>query len=216
MKIVVLGAAGNVGSRFTRQAAAAGHQIVAYARRPEAVAPAAGVTVAKGAAEDVVPLAAALEGADAVLVSITGSTRDATFMQRTLPKIIQATEQAGVKRVVLVSVFGAGDTAGKASGFARLIYRTLLGKFLADKAAADQLLQTSGLDWTIAYPVNLKDAAALSGETVKPLEEVDTVPGLPTLPMDNAAAALLDIITDPATIGQRLLVTTAKGWRPSR
>ncbi len=34
MKIVVLGATGHVGSRFTRLASAAGHQVVAYARRP--------------------------------------------------------------------------------------------------------------------------------------------------------------------------------------
>lgn len=216
MEIVVIGATGNVGSRFTRQAAAAGHQVVAYARRPEAVTTRPGVTVAKGAAEDVGPLAVAARGADAVLVSITGSTRDATFMQRSLPKIIEATRQAGVSRIVLVSVFGAGDTAGKASGFARFFYKTVLGRFLADKSAADSLLEASGLDWTIAYPVNLKDAPALPGAAVKRLDEVGAVPGLPTLPMDDAAAALLDIVTDPGTIGRRLLITTPKGWRPAR
>ena len=52
MKIVVLGATGNVGSRFTAQAAAAGHQIIAYARNPEAVTAQPGVTTAKGSAED--------------------------------------------------------------------------------------------------------------------------------------------------------------------
>lgn len=216
MKIVVLGATGNVGSRFTGQAAAAGHQVVAYVRRPNAVAPNPGVSVVEGAAEDVEQLAAAARSADAVLVSITGSMRDATFMQRTLPKIIRATEQAGVKRVVLVSVFGAGDTAHKASGFARLVYRTLLGKFLADKAAGDRILEASGLDWTIAYPVNLKASSAPGGAAVKTLDQVGTVPGLPTLPMDDAAAALLDIITDPDTIGQRLLITTPTGWRAPR
>ncbi|MCW5951258.1 MAG: NAD(P)H-binding protein [Propionibacteriaceae bacterium] len=159
MKIVVLGATGNVGSRFTAQAVKAGHQVVAFAREPETVTAQPGVTTRQGAAEDTAALATAATGADALLVSITGPTKDVTFMQRTLPKIITAAQQAGVARIVLVSAFGAGDTAEKASGLARLIYRTLLGKFFADKAASDQLLQSSGLDWTIAYPVNLKDAA---------------------------------------------------------
>lgn len=216
MKILVLGATGNVGSRFIRLASAAGHQVVAYARRPEAVPEGAGVSAVEGAVEDVDRLTAAARGADTVLVSITGSMREASFMQRSLPGILQAVERAGVRRILLVSVFGAGDTAEKASGFARLVYRTALGRFLADKAAADRLLQDSGLEWTIAYPVNLTDAPALAAATVKPLAEVGTVPGLPTLPMDNAAAALLDIITDQGTIGARLLITTPKGWRAAR
>lgn len=216
MKIVVLGATGNVGSRFTARAIQAGHQIVAFARKPEAVTAQPGVTTVKGAAEDTAVLAAAAAGADALLVSITGSTKDATFMQRTLPKIVAAAEQAEVTRIVLVSAFGAGDTAEKASGFARLIYRSVLGKFFGDKAASDRQLQASGLDWTIAYPVNLKDAAALpEGATVKQLAQVGKVPGLPTLPFDNVATALVSIITDPTAIGQRLLITTPKGWKPA-
>lgn len=217
MKIVVLGATGNVGSRFTAQAATSGHEVVAYARRPEAVKVQPGVTTAKGSAEDTTALAAAAKGADAILVSITGSTRDATFMQRTLPKIIDAAKQTGVSRIVLVSAFGAGDTAAKASGFARLVYRTVMGKFFADKAVADKLLQSSGLDWTIVYPVNLKDATALpESAAVKPLAQVGKVPGLPTLPFENAAAGILSVVTDPATVGQRLLITTPKGWKPAR
>ncbi|MGF2949488.1 NAD(P)H-binding protein [Microbacterium alcoholitolerans] len=78
--------------------------------------------------------------------------------------------RAGEPRcAVLVSAFGAGDTAEKASGFARLIYRTVFGKFFADKAASDAVLTASGLDHTIVYPVNLKDAPALTAAAVKPL-----------------------------------------------
>ena len=208
MKIVVLGAAGNVGSRFARQAVAAGHEVVAYVRRPEA-AP-AGTEVVVGSAEDVETLASAAQGADVLVVSITGSIRDTSFMQRLQPGIIEAARRAQVKRVVLVSVFGAGETRAKASGFARLIYNTALRGFLADKAAADALLMESGLNWTI---VNLKDAPALPSQTVKALDEVSRVPGMPTLPMDNAATGLLEVATDPATTGKRLLITTPTGWR---
>ncbi|MBO1902227.1 SDR family oxidoreductase [Leucobacter weissii] len=216
MRIVVLGATGNVGSRFIPRAVQAGHEVVAYARRPEAVRAGHGVTAVRGAAEDADALAAAARGADALLVTITGSTRDATFMQRTLPKVIDAAKRAGVDRIVLVSAFGAGDTAEKASVLARLIYRTVLRRFFGDKAASDRLLQTSGLDWTIVYPVNLRDAAALRGAAVEPLNEVAAVPGLPTLPFDDVADALVGIVADSGAVGERLLITTPEGWRPLR
>ncbi len=61
-------------------------------------------------------------------------------------------ERGEPRCAVLVSAFGAGDTAEKASGFARLIYRTVFGKFFADKAASDAMLTASGLDHTIVYP----------------------------------------------------------------
>lgn len=215
MKIVIVGATGNVGSRTVKEALAAGHEVVAYARRPEAVQKAPGLSVIGGDVADADALASASEGADAVVVAVTGPTKDATFMQRAMPAIIEAVRRSGARRIILVSAFGAGETAQKASGFARLVYRTVLGRFFADKAAADELLATSGLDHTIVYPVNLKDAPALPQVAVEPLERVAKVPGLPTLPFENVASALVGIATDPATSGARLLVTTPTGWRPS-
>lgn len=213
MKIVVLGATGNVGSRVTRRAADAGHEVVAFVRRPAAVDVHRNVTTARGAAEDTDALAAAARGADAVLVSITGKTSDASFMQDRLPGIIDAVRQAGVTRLVLVSVFGAGDTVDKASGVAKIVYKSVLRKFLADKTVADGILEASGLDWTIVYPVNLKAAPSLAeGPVIKDLRDVGKVPGLPTLPMDDAAAAILDVITDLDTVGRKLLITTPRGW----
>ncbi|GAB3797025.1 NAD(P)H-binding protein [Humibacter antri] len=216
MKIVVLGATGNVGARFVEQAVAADHQIVAYARNPHAVTARPGVDVLPGTAEDTVALTAALTGSDALVISITGPMKDTTFMQRTLPNVIDAAHRAGVGRVVLVSAFGAGDTSNKASGFARVLYRTVLGKFFADKAAGDALLRSSGLDWTIVYPVNLKAGPPLRDAAVQPLEQVSKVPGLPTLPFDDVAEALVRIVGDPSTIGRRLLITTPNGWKPAQ
>jgi len=72
-------------------------------------------------------------------------------MQLTLPNVIDAVKQANAGRLVLVSAFGAGDTAEKAT-VARLIYRTVLGKFFRDMAASDEVLMKSGLDYTIVYP----------------------------------------------------------------
>lgn len=122
MKITILGATGNVGSATMREAVAAGHEVVAYVRRPDAVEKLPGVTVVAGDVDDPIGLAAAIRGADAVIAAVTGPTKDTTFTQRTLPAIVAAMEQAGVARLVQVSAFGVGDTADKASWLARLIY----------------------------------------------------------------------------------------------
>ncbi|MFJ2620745.1 NAD(P)-dependent oxidoreductase [Glutamicibacter sp. NPDC087344] len=180
MKIIVLGAIGNLGSRFAAQAATAGHEVVAFARRRKAVTVQSGITTAKGSAEVLDTLATAAHGADALLVSITGSMKDTTFMQRTLPHITAAASHTGVSRKILVHVLGAGDTARQASGFARMVYRSVLCKFFDDKAVADQKLPASDLEWTIVYPVNLNDAPAMPERaTVKELSHVKSIPGLP-------------------------------------
>ena len=216
MNILLFGATGNVGSRILTRALDAGHRVTAYARRPEAITQHRGLTVVGGQLDDVEAMTGAARGAEAVIIAVTGPMKDRTFMQRSLPTILEAVRAAGAGRVVLTSVFGAGDTAQKASWFARGIYRTALRGFLADKEAADRLLIDSGLEHTIVYPVNLKDAPVREEAAVEPLETVASVPGLPTLPFDAAAAALLRVAVDPDAAGQRLLITTRKGWKPAR
>lgn len=211
MKILILGATGNVGGAAMREALGVGVEVVAYARRPQALAPAPGLTVVGGELADVAALAAAADGVDAVVVSVTGSPRDGSFAQRTLPGIIDATRRAGVSRLVQVSAFGAGDTAAKASWFARLIYRRVLGGFFRDKAIAEALLPASGLDYVVVYPVNLKAAPALAEAAVVPIEEVASVPGLPTLPFANAGRAVLQLATATPPASRRVLVTTPSG-----
>lgn len=210
MKIAVVGATGNIGSRTVDAALGAGHEVVAYVRRPEAVQARDHLTVVKGAIDDVPALTTTIEGADAVIVAITGPSSQADFMQTAMPSIVAVMQQSSAARLVLVSAFGSGDTADKASWFMRLIYRSVLGKFMADKAASEKLLVGSGIDYTIVYPVNLKDAPARPAVTVKPLAEVAKVPGLPTLPFANVAQALVDIAEHPTATGSRLLITTAK------
>lgn len=219
MKIAILGATGNVGSHLVTAALDAGHEVVAYVRRPDAMQRRAGLTVVMGELDDEVGLARAFTGADAVISAIgvpMGAKKPIDLMQRSLPLITRATTKAGVDRLVVVSAFGVGDTAAKASGFARLIYRTVVAKIFKDKELSEQVLPDSGLNWTAVYPVNLKDAPAKPAVAVKNLAEVGSVPGLPTLPFENAAGALLKIAADRSLSGQRVLVTTQKGWKPKR
>lgn len=221
MRIVILGATGNIGKNIVDQALQAGHDVVAYVRRPEAIEQRPGLTIIGGQLTDIESATKAFTGADAVVCSVGPSLGFSTvfksvdFMQSNLPPILRAVKAAGVQRFVLISAFGVGETSRKASGFARLVYSTAMKSIFTDKDLAETALETSGLDWTIVYPVNLKDASALPAPAIKDLTEVGSVPGLPTLPFADAAAAVLKIATDTSYSGRKVLVTTPDGWRPA-
>ncbi|GAB7111032.1 SDR family oxidoreductase [Streptomyces phaeofaciens JCM 4814] len=217
MKIVVLGATGNIGSHVVKEALSQGHEVVAYVRNPDAVQRRAGLTVVQGSLDDPAALAKAFAGSDAVISAIGVALRakkPIDLMQRTLPVITAAAQDAGVERFVLVSAFGVGDTAAKASFLGRLVYKTVVAAIFKDKELSEQSLPASGLNWTIVHPVNLKEAPAVPAVAIKRLDQVAKVPGLPTLPFANVARALVEIAGDRALAGQRVLVTTEKGWKP--
>ena len=219
MRIVVLGATGNIGKNVVNQAIQGGHEVVAYVRRPEAVEQRPGLTVIGGGLTDTDTATKAFTGADVVVCSVGPSLGFSTvfkrvnFMQTNLPPIVAAAKAAGVKRFVLISAFGVGKTAKKASFLTRSVYRTAMNSIFTDKDRADATLKASELDWTIVYPVNLKETAALPSTTIKDLGDVSSVPGLPTLPFSNAAAAILQVATDNNYTGRQVLVTTPDGWR---
>ncbi|MFF3376605.1 NAD(P)-dependent oxidoreductase [Streptomyces sp. NPDC002680] len=217
MKIAVLGATGNIGSHVTKEALSQGYEVVAYVRNPDAIRPQAGLTVVQGSLDDRAAMAKAFVGSDAVISAVGVALRakkPVDLMRRTLPVVTDAVRDAGVERFVLVSAFGVGETAAKASLLGRLVYRTVVAAIFKDKELSEETLPASGLNWTIVHPVNLKEAPAVPTATVKRLDQVAKVPGLPTLPFVNAARALIEIAGDRELAGQRVLVTTEKGWKP--
>lgn len=84
--------------------------------------------------------------------------------------LIRAAQTHQVRRFVLVSTIGAGNSRPAAPWIAKLV----LGRFMKLKTAAESILQASSLDWTIVRPGHLKDDAA-SGRAI--LTEDHTVSG---------------------------------------
>lgn len=218
MKIVVLGATGAVGSRLVQHALDAGHEVVAYVRRPQAMQPRDSLNIVQGSLTDVHSMEIAFSGTNAIISCIGlplsfANMRHADLMQHVLPLIIQAARNARVDRFVLLSAFGVGDTAAKASGVARLLYSTVTAAIFKDKECSEQMLPNSQLNWTTLYAVSLHDSAAIASVVVKPLNDVEKVPGLPTLPFVNVAVTLLELASKNDLSGQRMLITTLNGWK---
>jgi len=161
MKIAVFGANGPTGRQVVSQALDAGHEVTAFVRDPVAfgisrqrLRVVAGDTMRDGAC-----ISDAVAGQDAVVSALGRGKRLRAegLMRASLGSIISAMERHGVRRLIVVSAFGVGESRRDAPLLARIMHRLLLADLFADKEAAEEDLRRSGLDWTIVRPVMLTD-----------------------------------------------------------
>ena len=145
MKVAVLGASGRAGSEITQELAARGHQVLAVARKPEAIAAAPGVTAVAGDASDPAALAELIKGSDAVI--------SALHFDVSADTLLSALRQAGVGRLL---VTGGAASLEVAPGV-RLIDTPDFPeewKVFAQGGIAflDALRGETGIDWTFFSP----------------------------------------------------------------
>src|SRR5689334_18093882 len=134
-------------------------------------------------------------------------------MQRTLPVVVAAMTAAGVRRLVLMSAYGVGDTAASASPMARIAFATFVRSLYRDKRLAEARLSDAGPDVTTVYPTALSNEPAGDATDVRDVAAVSRVGGMPKISRAAVATAMLDAVEDPGTIGHRLLVTKAGSVR---
>jgi putative NADH-flavin reductase len=217
VKLVVLGATGGTGHRLVDQALHRGHEVVAYVRRPDALDGRPRLSVVGGELSDEPALTSALTGADAVLCAIGPTGVKDLFgtdlMQRTLPVVAAAMTGAGVRRLVLLSAYGVGDTAASASPMAKIAFSTAVRSLYRDKQLAEARLAGTDLDVTTLYPTALTNDPPGEDADVREVGTASRVSGMPKISRAAVATAMLDAVEDPATIGRRLLVTRAGAVR---
>jgi putative NADH-flavin reductase len=197
LRILVFGATGPTGRELVSQALEQGHDVTAFARRPDAVPAQKGkLRVAQGdAMREPDAIAEAVQGQDAVLSALgTGKVLFPNRLQeRSLGNIVPAMERAGVRRLVVMSAFGVGDMMRDASLVQRLMYATLLSAVFADKARGEASVRASALDWTIVYPTVLTSGPRTgryrAGERLE-------MQGLPAISRADVAHFMLGQLTD--------------------
>ena len=171
MKLTIFAATGGVGRQAFEQAIAAGHEVTVVARNPNSLAGGARVFAANLAAPDPAALESAVGGADAVLSGLgPRSLSETGIASQGTRAIIQAMKAAGVRRLVVVSAAPVSTvpspgrpTPPKHDPGEGFFMRNLLGPLLkaalrkpyADLALMEDLLQESGLDWTVVRPPRL-------------------------------------------------------------
>ena len=61
-------------------------------------------------------------------------------------------DQAGVRRLVCVTLLGTGASQANGSFFYRQVILRALAPMLPDKQAQEEVVRASGLDWTLVGP----------------------------------------------------------------
>ena len=161
MKLLVLGATGPTGQQVLQQGLAQNHQLTAFVRNPAKLPFSdARLRAVTGALPgDAAALEAALQGQEAAIccIGLRNALRSGGLMVGAMRVLVPALERAGVRRFMLMSSNGVGDTHARSPLLARIMYRLLLSDIFADKAAGEAIVRASSLDWTIAYPTMLTD-----------------------------------------------------------
>lgn len=162
MKVTIFGATGGTGRLLVSAALAAGHEVTAFARRSSTLKQAPGLTIIEADVIDGPAVARAITGRDAVLSALGGKPFKALgICTRAMAAIIPAMQRHGVRRIIAMSTFGAGETRRDVGWFAQhLLFRFVLRGEVADKNKMEQLLEASPLDWTVVRVNRLIDGAA--------------------------------------------------------
>lgn len=161
MKVLVVGAAGKTGRAVVDQAKAAGHVVTAFVHQADDY-DVSDVDVREGDAADPAAMQAAVAGQDAVIDTIAGKTPyKATTLESSAAKtIIGSMQRNGVRRLVVTSMIGEGDSTANTPWYDRLLLATFLRGAPPDKAEMEDAVDASGLDWIIVRPAILNDDPA--------------------------------------------------------
>jgi uncharacterized protein YbjT (DUF2867 family) len=156
-KVLVVGATGRTGQELVQQAVAAGHEVTALCRDPSKLSAPAGVRAAQGDVKDAASLGSAVSGQDAVLYAV-GSNKSSPpgIRAEGVRNVIAAMKEQGVRRLIVLSAFGAGDSKGE-GGFvySKIIAKLFIKDVLADQDAMEAEVVKSGLDYTLVRPTRL-------------------------------------------------------------
>ena len=191
------------------QALERGHEVTAFVRRPEALdLRHERLRTAQGDTKhDPSSVAEAVRGQDAVVSALgLGNVFIPNgFMARSMGNIIPALEQANVKRFVLMSSFGVGESIKEAPLLPAIAFRTLLAAVFADKHEGEEALRRSRLDWTIVRPVALTNGPLT--ERYRAAEHVE-LRGLPTISRADVAHFMLDEVVAPRYLGKAVVLSS--------
>ena len=205
-RIVIAGGHGRIARHLIGLLAAGGHEAIGLIRNPEhgdEVARWGGqprlVDLEQAGVDEVTP---AVTGADAVVFAAgagpgSGPERKDTVDRAASVLLADAAEQAGVRRFIQISAFGAGEPIDEQ------LDETWQAYIRAKTAAEEDLRRRSGLDATILRPGRLTDdePTGTVALTRPPLERGNVARA-------DVAAVIVALLETPATAGETLMLTS--------
>lgn len=158
MQLLVLGATGRVGSHIVTLALQDGHHVTALVRNPEKINKRHDrLTVIQGNVLESEDLLRAIQGVDAVISAL--NTDRTTTLSQSMPLLINAMGQEGIKRIITVGTAGILKSRTEPE---KLRYQSSDSRRKSTRVAEEHeqvytLLRASTLEWTIVCPTYLPD-----------------------------------------------------------
>ncbi|MFS8478880.1 MAG: NAD(P)-binding oxidoreductase [Micromonosporaceae bacterium] len=170
MKVLVVGATGGSGRAAVGELLARGHEVTAFSRHARVLSGAGGhLRAIDGDATDPADVDRVVRGQDAVVVTLGISENPLRVRlfgsvdtpmdvrSRGTRAVISAMRRHGVRRLVVQTSYGVGETREMLPLGQRLVFRLLLQPQIADTERQEREVRESGLDWVLVQPVNLTD-----------------------------------------------------------
>ena len=200
MKIALIGASGQVGTRLLQELSDRGHAITAIARNPDKIAKLPGVTAVKGDVFDKDGLAALIKGHDAVISAVHFTASD-------LDTLIAAVRASGVKRYLVVGGAGSLEVApGKRLVDTPEFPAIYKAEALKGADFLEKLRTVSDLDWTFLSPSALFVAGERTGKYRLGKDALLTNDKGSSISFEDYAIVMADEIEKPKHIRQRFTV----------
>jgi hypothetical protein len=205
MKLIIFGATGMVGKQLVQQALFNKHQVKAFGRNVFTTdyLQTENLELIQGALFDEKEVFNALSGCDAVLSSIGGSV-DGTDKARTLgmKNIINQMKRANVHRIIAIGGLGVLNADETTLLIEKEDYPKEFLPVGLEHKKVYELLQQSGLNWTLVCPPHIIDEAP----TGKFITRADypPVPNHFKINAGDLALMMLKELDHPAYIQQRV------------
>lgn len=146
-----------------------GYEVVALVRNPaKIVVKHDRLTIVEGLPTNIDDIRKAMEGCDVVLSLLSPLTRGEAIsfrkinapriLEKSMINVVRVMNEYGVKRILILSSVGVGNSWKYTPWYVKVLVRLTNFKVIfADHNAQEDLIQTSGTNWTIARPAGLNE-----------------------------------------------------------
>ncbi|WP_109507204.1 NAD(P)-dependent oxidoreductase [Nocardioides speluncae] len=210
MDVLVVGASRGTGQAVVKELAAQGHRVTAFARSASRTDfGGAEINTVDGDVYDAAALEKAVIGQDAVVVTLGISENPINVLLRRAKtptdvrsagtrNTIEAMTRHGVRRLIVQTTYGLGQTRKNLSLSWKLTFSVLLRPQIKDHDVQERLVRTSGLDWTLIQPVGLTDEDVARPVKVSLTDETVSM----EIGRGQVAAVEAEAITRPDWVGE--------------
>lgn len=168
MNIAIIGAGAGIGLESVNQALEKGHNVTALSTKTDHIPEHPDLIKLNGSATSPIDLKKAIQGSDAVLITVGTKNKKATTLFSDIAEtLIKVSRELNFSSpVLIITGFGAGESKNYLSFFMRTVISLFLKDQYTNKTEMEELITKSDLKWEIIRSGMLTNRNATSNYKV--------------------------------------------------